>query len=57
MASLPPAYRSALVLRHVNGMSYEEISQALGLPMGTVKARIHRGREMLQQKLAGLVMP
>lgn len=57
MNSLPPAYRSALVLRHVEGLSYEEIAETLGLPMGTVKARIHRGRERLQQKLRGLVIP
>ena len=56
LESLPAAYRSALVMWHVEGMSYEEISQTLGLPMGTVKARIHRGREKLKQKLAGLVI-
>ena len=56
LESLPAAYRSALVMWHVEGMSYEEISQTLGLPMGTVKARIHRGREKLQQKLRSLVM-
>ncbi len=57
LASLPDTYRSALVLRHVEGLTYEEISETLGLPMGTVKARIHRGREKLQQKLRGLVVP
>jgi RNA polymerase sigma-70 factor (ECF subfamily) len=57
LASLPDTYRSALVLRHVQGLTYEEIAEALGLPMGTVKARIHRGREKLQQKLRGLVVP
>jgi len=53
--SLPPPYRSVLTMRHVDGLRYEEIAQALDLPMGTVKARIHRGREMMQQKLAGHV--
>lgn len=57
LGSLPAPYRSALVLYHVEGMSYEEISRTLGVPMGTVKARIHRGREKLQQKLSGLVVP
>jgi RNA polymerase sigma-70 factor (ECF subfamily) len=57
LASLPDTYRSALVLRHVQGLTYEEISETLGLPMGTVKARIHRGREKLQQKLRSLVIP
>lgn len=55
LEALPATYRSAIVMWHVEGMSYEEISETLGLPMGTVKARIHRGREKLQQKLRGLV--
>lgn len=57
LEALPPDYRSALVMACVEGMSYEEISETLGLPMGTVKARIHRGREKLQQMLRGLVVP
>lgn len=57
LASMPAAYRSALIMWHVEGMSYDEISAILGVPMGTVKARIHRGREKLQQKLGGLVIP
>jgi RNA polymerase sigma-70 factor (ECF subfamily) len=57
LASMPAAYRSALIMWHVEGLSYEEISAILGVPMGTVKARIHRGREKLQQKLGGLVLP
>ncbi len=55
LASLPPTYRGALIMRHREGMSYEEIAEALELPLGTVKARIHRGREKLQQKLAKYV--
>lgn len=55
MQSLPPAYRSVLVMRHVEGLSYEEIAEALRLPMATVKIRIHRGREKLQQILRPLV--
>lgn len=51
LAGLPPDYRSVLVLRHAEGLSYEEIADALGLPMATVKIRIHRGREKLQQIL------
>jgi RNA polymerase sigma-70 factor (ECF subfamily) len=57
LASMPAAYRSALIMWHVEGLSYDEISAILGVPMGTVKARIHRGREKLQQKLGGLVLP
>lgn len=55
MDGLPPAYRSVLVLRHVEGLSYEEIGEALCLPMATVKIRIHRGREKLQQILLPFV--
>jgi RNA polymerase sigma-70 factor (ECF subfamily) len=55
LASLSPTYRSALIMRHREGMSYEEIAEALRMPLGTVKARIHRGREKLQQKLAKYV--
>ncbi|MBN2370043.1 MAG: sigma-70 family RNA polymerase sigma factor [Vicinamibacteria bacterium] len=55
LAAVPPRYRSVLVMRHVEELSYEEIAEALGLPMGTVKARIHRGREKLQQELRDFV--
>lgn len=55
LASLPPVYRSALIMRHREGLSYEEIAEALDMPIGTVKARIHRGRGILQQKLAKFV--
>jgi RNA polymerase sigma-70 factor (ECF subfamily) len=55
LMSLPPTYRGALIMRHREGMSYEEIAAALDIPLGTVKARIHRGREKLQQKLAEYV--
>jgi RNA polymerase sigma-70 factor, ECF subfamily len=43
--------RAVLVLREVDGLSCEEISQALGLPVGTVKSRLARGREALRQRL------
>ena len=55
LAELPPTYRGALIMRHREGMSYAEIAEALQMPLGTVKARIHRGREKLQQKLAKYV--
>jgi RNA polymerase sigma-70 factor (ECF subfamily) len=51
MAQLPPALRAAIVLRHVEELSYEEIAAALGIPLGTVKIRIHRGREALAKIL------
>jgi RNA polymerase sigma-70 factor (ECF subfamily) len=46
--SLPPIYRYTIILRHKEDKSYEEISQILNIPIGTVKARIFRAREMLK---------
>lgn len=51
--SLPPHYRIMIVLRHQEDLSYEEIAQVLDLPLGTVKARIHRARGMLKNLLEG----
>lgn len=48
IAALPEHYRIMLVLRHQEDMSYEEIAASLAIPLGTVKARIHRAREMLK---------
>lgn len=49
--SLPKKYFEAIELRHRQEKSYEEISELLGLPLGTVKARIFRAREMLNKAL------
>jgi len=49
---LPEHYRIMIVLRHQEDLSYEEIAEALEVPLGTVKARIHRAREMLKSRLA-----
>lgn len=49
--ALPERYRMAIILRHQEERSYEEISQILNIPLGTVKARIFRAREMLKKKL------
>jgi RNA polymerase sigma-70 factor (ECF subfamily) len=51
--SLPPHYRIVVMLRHQQDLSYEEIAEALNLPLGTVKARIHRARALLKQRLEG----
>jgi len=56
LAAIPPIYRSPLIMCHVDEISYEEISRILELPIGTVKARIHRGRKILQQKLMRFVI-
>ncbi len=52
VADLPPHYRLVIQLRHVEGMSYEQIAEVLDLPLGTVKARIHRARARIQELLA-----
>jgi len=51
--SLPPHYRIVVLLRHVQDLSYEEIAEALHLPLGTVKARIHRARALLKTRMEG----
>jgi len=51
--NLPPHYRIMLILRHQESLSYEEIADSLDIPLGTVKARIHRAREMLKSTLKG----
>lgn len=48
VASLPVLYRAAVVLRHVDGLSYQEMSHVLGRPEGTVKAQVHRGLALLR---------
>jgi RNA polymerase sigma-70 factor (ECF subfamily) len=52
LAGLSPAQRSAVVLRHVDGMSYAEIAEVLGRPEGTIKAHVHRGLNALRDALA-----
>jgi RNA polymerase sigma-70 factor (ECF subfamily) len=52
LADLPPDFRAAVVLCDVEGLSYEEIADVLGVKMGTVRSRIHRGRSMLRKALA-----
>src|SRR5262245_34822567 len=50
---LPEHYRVILLLRHQEQLSYDEIAQRLDVPLGTVKARIHRAREGLKSILQG----
>lgn len=51
LRELPEHYRQVIVLRFLEELSYEEIAELLDLPMGSVKTRIFRGREMLRQRL------
>ena len=48
---MPDGFREAIVLCDLEGLSYEEISAALGVNIGTVKSRIARGREDLRKRL------
>jgi RNA polymerase sigma-70 factor, ECF subfamily len=53
--ALPPKYRDALLLFHFHDMDVPAAARSLGLPEGTVKARLSRGREILRRKLSRLV--
>ncbi len=55
LVKLPPEYREAVVLRDLEGRSYDEIADILRIPPGTVRSRIHRGREHLRQLLTPYV--
>ena len=49
--ALPPDFRAAVVLCDIEGLSYEEIAATLGIKLGTVRSRIHRGRAQLRSAL------
>ena len=49
---LPTEFRTAVVLCDVAGLPYQEIAESLGVPVGTVRSRIHRGRALLRKALA-----
>jgi RNA polymerase sigma-70 factor (ECF subfamily) len=51
LAKLPPEYRAAVVLCDIECLTYEEIARVLGVKIGTVRSRIHRGRSMLRKAL------
>ncbi len=53
LANLPASFREAVVLRDIEGLSYEEIAEVLGVRIGTVRSRIARGREQLRTFLEG----
>lgn len=54
IGALRPEYRTAIVLRHVEGREYQEIADIMGLPLGTVKTFIHRARNSLRERLEHL---
>ena len=51
LAALAPEYRAAVVLCDIEGLSYEEVASTLGVKLGTVRSRIHRGRAQLRVAL------
>jgi RNA polymerase sigma-70 factor (ECF subfamily) len=51
LAQLPDEFRAAVVLCDVVGLGYDEIAANLGVPVGTVRSRIHRGRRLLREAL------
>ena len=53
LGELDPVFREAILLREVEGLSYEEIAQVTGVSVNTVKTRIYRARMKLQQRLVG----
>ncbi|MBZ5601623.1 MAG: sigma-70 family RNA polymerase sigma factor [Acidobacteriia bacterium] len=57
LAKVNPPFRAALVLREIEGLSYEEIAEILEISLGTVKSRILRGRDALKKHLAGRLEP
>jgi RNA polymerase sigma-70 factor (ECF subfamily) len=55
MEALPEELRQAITLREIEGLSYEEISEAMDCPIGTVRSRIFRAREAISQKVKPLL--
>ena len=51
LESLPESFRNVVILAAIEGFSYKEIAEILGIPIGTVMSRLHRGRRQLQVKL------
>ena len=50
---LQPKYKEAIILRDIEGMSYQQIAEITNVPVGTVKSRVNRARRKLQKKLRG----
>lgn len=52
LRALPPQFRSAVLLSDLHGLSYDQVAAALGIKVGTVRSRLHRGRAQLRTALA-----
>ena len=57
LEELPTDLRTAIVLRELEGLSYEEIAEAMDCPIGTVRSRIFRAREAIDKRLSPLLNP
>ncbi|MBI4589320.1 MAG: sigma-70 family RNA polymerase sigma factor [Candidatus Rokubacteria bacterium] len=57
LAALPPHYRAAIILSAIEELTYQEISDVLGIPLGTVKSRINFGKRLLKEQLLPLLGP
>ncbi len=55
LLALPEDFRLVVILSDIEGLSYEEVSQIVGCPVGTVRSRLHRGRLLLKDKLQAYV--
>jgi RNA polymerase sigma-70 factor (ECF subfamily) len=55
LKKLPDELRTAITLREFEGLSYEEIAQVMGCPVGTVRSRIFRAREAIDKRLEPLI--
>ena len=53
LSQLPPGWRTTLMMVDVEGWSYEEVAEALSIPVGTVRSRLHRARRSLYETLRG----
>ncbi len=52
---LPPKYRAAVTLYYTEELTYNEVADAMDIPVGTVKTYLHRGKEMLKKRLKGVL--
>jgi RNA polymerase sigma-70 factor (ECF subfamily) len=55
ISQLTPKFKEVILLRDIQGFSYDEISEIIGVPLGTVKSRVNRARLKLQEDLAGVI--